>query len=109
MTAVSIHLQVGADTNLDGEIHAQDSMTQPNSCWSNFGGEFHDKASEWGFDSRHITRGSVVADLDNDGLQDLIVSHVNAPTDIYWGDCMNGDWLSLEIEMEGMNSKGVGA
>lgn len=84
-------------------------MHQPNSFWANLGGEFQDMAHVWGVEARTISRGSVVADLDLDGVQDLILSHVNAPAEIYWGDCMNGNWVSLEIDMDGMNTNGVGS
>ena len=99
----------GPTHNLSGELHEEDSMHQPNSFWANLGGEFQDMAHVWGVEARTISRGSVVADLDLDGVQDLILSHVNAPAEIYWGDCMNGNWVSLEIDMDGMNTNGVGS
>ena len=99
----------GPISNHGDGMSEDDSLKQPNSFWRNTGEGFNDMAEIWGVDNDHISRGSVVADIDMDGIQDVVLRHLDAPAEILWGQCMNGDWLSLELNHSSMNKYGVGS
>jgi hypothetical protein len=75
----------------------------------NDGHSFQSMTAVWEINESSISRGSIVVDLDKDGIQDLIVGNIDAPAEIWWGRCMNGDWISLQIEQNSMNRYGVGS
>jgi hypothetical protein len=50
------------------------------------------------FRGEHMGRGLILGDLDNDGLLDLIISHVNAPVAVLRNEAQLGNhWLGLEL------------
>jgi hypothetical protein len=99
----------GPISNHGEGLAPDDNLNQPHSFWLNTGDRFKEMANAWGIEETLISRGSVVADLDQDGIQDLIVSNINGPAEIWWGRCMNGNWLGLRLQQEGMNRYAVGA
>ena len=50
-----------------------------------------------------------MVDLDQDGNLDIIRAAVNAPTEIYWGQCSNGNWIEIELSQAGLNQFGIGS
>lgn len=99
----------GPVSNYGTGISSDDTLNQPHTFWLNHNEEFRMMTSTWEINNNAIARGSIVTDLDHDGLQDLIIKNLDAPVEIWWGNCMNGDWISLQIEQDSMNRYGVGA
>jgi hypothetical protein len=66
-------------------------------------GRFSDVTSEGGdyFSSDHIGRGLAIADLDNDGWPDLVVSHLNEPVALLRHQPGPTHWLGIELEGAG--------
>jgi hypothetical protein len=68
----------------------------------NHGGKFLDISARGGsyFTSRHVGRGAVLADFDNDGRIDLAMSHVNEPVTILRNETntMGRHWLGVELK-----------
>jgi hypothetical protein len=62
-------------------------------------GRFRAITSEGGpyFRRRHIGRGLVVGDLDNDGRPDLVISHLNAPVTLLQNESPDAHWLGIEL------------
>lgn len=64
-------------------------------------GKFTDISSRGGsyFQTPHIGRGVVLADLDNDGRIDSVISHLNAPVTLLRNeaDTSNRHWLGVEL------------
>ncbi len=61
---------------------------------------FHDVTAEGGpyFQTEHQGRGVAVGDLDNDGLPDLVISHVNEPIALLRNESVAGrHWLGVEL------------
>ena len=65
--------------------------------------------SQWGLEDENITRGGVFADLNRDGILDLIRSSMLGPTEVFWGQESLGDWLEIELYDDSMNTFGIGA
>ena len=63
---------------------------------------FTDKSREWGLDRSSFSYGAAYADLDNDGLLDLVVNNIDAPAFIYQNVAAKDDAHHyLEIRLEG--------
>nr|MBI1229853.1 RNA-binding protein [Cytophagales bacterium] len=75
---------------------------------------FSDKSRSWGMEALGFSNGAAFADLDNDGMLDLIVNHLNASAGIYKNNLKTGgnvssNSLQIQLEGEGMNTFGLGA
>ncbi|MDA8019719.1 MAG: FG-GAP-like repeat-containing protein [Thermoanaerobaculia bacterium] len=87
---------------------------QRNSLFHNRGGLFVDEAARHGVDSQLDGRGVAVADLDQDGRQDLFVTNAGAAPLLYQNvmprESDGGPhWLQLRLEGVASNRDAVGA
>jgi enediyne biosynthesis protein E4 len=88
-------------------------VDQPNTVFKNLGGtSFEALTAEAGLESqpprRH--RGSAVADLNGDGLPDVVVSALAAPAEIWINRSPGADhWLELKLEGTKSNRDAIGA
>jgi enediyne biosynthesis protein E4 len=89
------------------------TVDQPNTVFRNLGGtSFEALTSEAGLDSqpprRH--RGTAVADLNGDGLLDVVVSAISAPGEIWINRSPGANhWLELKLEGTRSNRDAIGA
>ncbi|HEY9195260.1 MAG TPA: FG-GAP-like repeat-containing protein, partial [Mucilaginibacter sp.] len=72
---------------------------------------FTNKSAEFGLDKPAFSNGSMYADLDNDGDNDLVVNNVNSPLYIYKNNAekKGNHYIQLKLKGSGLNSFGVGA
>ncbi|MCC5915375.1 MAG: VCBS repeat-containing protein [Balneolaceae bacterium] len=68
-----------------------------------FGVRFEEVTEMWGFEEPTYSTGAVMADLNNNGQLDLIVSNINQPAFIYRnssgsGREETGSWLRVQLE-----------
>src|SRR5579883_818194 len=66
----------------------------------NRGGKFTDVSGQGGdyFGQQHLSRGVVLADLDNDGRVDVVVCHMNEPVTLLRNVAPGGNhWLGVEL------------
>jgi len=84
---------------------------QPNSLFANLGnGTFEDVSAEAGFTLSRAHRGSVFADLDNDGKMDVAVSALGEPAELWQNVSPDvNHWLILKLIGSRSNRDGIGA
>ncbi len=81
----------------------------PNAAFRNRGDlTFADASADWGFDSTQISHGMALADLDNDGDQDLVINCLNAAPLLLRNRSPNP---RLRVRLKGLppNTQGIGA
>ncbi|TCK98968.1 VCBS repeat protein [Shimia isoporae] len=73
-------------------------------------GTFEERGSDAGIDTLHRSRGAALADLNNDGLLDLVVVNRRAPMEIYRNvSNATGNWVGVTLLGEDGNGDAVGA
>jgi hypothetical protein len=84
-------------------------LNLPNQAFRNRGDlTFEDKGREWGFDFVGISQGLCLADLDNDGDQDVVVTHLNSAAGIYRNES-SAPRVSVRLRGRAPNTHGIGA
>lgn len=71
--------------------------------------KFTKKMDDWGMNEPSWSQGSVVADLDNDGDLDLVVSNLDAQAFVYRNEIQSGNYLRIELDGPALNKSGLGA
>ncbi len=83
---------------------------QKDRFFRNRGGVFREEGARHGLDSTRDGRGIVVADLDQDGRQDLFVANANALPALYRNRApAAGQWVAFQLEGRRSNREGIGA
>ena len=84
-------------------------LSTPNCAFRNQGDlTFREQGDAWGFNSRQVSHGIALADLDNDGDQDVVVSCLNAPPLIYRNNAA-GPRVGVRLKGLAPNTAGIGA
>jgi len=84
---------------------------QPNSLLANLGdGSFQDVSAEAGFTLARAHRGSALADFNNDGRIDIVVSALGEPAELWQNISPDvNHWLMLRLIGTRSNRDGIGA
>ncbi len=69
---------------------------------------FEDRSHEWGFDYVGISQGLCLADLDNDGDQDVIVNRLNDAAGLFRNDSA-APRVAVRLKGRPPNTRGIGA
>jgi hypothetical protein len=80
----------------------------PNMAFRNRGDlTFEEVGAAWGFNTRSVSQGMALADLDNDGDMDVIVNNMG-PAGIYRNES-NAPRVAVRLKGRGQNTAGIGA
>jgi len=82
-------------------------LATPNLAFRNRGNLTFEKTN-WGFDFVGVSHGIALADLDNDGDQDVVVNNLNDPVSVYRNDAPQPR-IAVRLRGNGPNAFGIGA
>ena len=84
-------------------------LAVPNMIYRNIGSlKFDEVGKDWGFNSKNVSHGISLCDLDNDGDQDVVVSCLNANVLVYRNNT-TAPRLSVMLRGADGNTRGIGA
>lgn len=69
---------------------------------------FRDQSTAWGFSGEEISQGMALADLDNDGDQDVVINNLFTAAAVYRNDCP-APRVAIRLTGAGKNPAGIGA
>ena len=87
------------------------AMKDPNNLLiQSVDGTFVEVGEQAGLASLHRGRGAALADLNGDGLLDVVVVNRRAPMEVFQNTTVEtGAWVSISLHHEGVNQNAVGA
>lgn len=92
-----------------GDIRQYPPLRLPNKLFRNNGDlTFTDKSVAWGFDEADLSFGMALADLDNDGLLDLVVNRLDDEAAVY-RNTSGAPRIAVRLRGAAPNTQGVGA
>ena len=84
-------------------------LETPNYVFRNKGDlTFEEMGKEWGFDTKGISHGMALADLDNDGDLDVVINNYQSPAGVY-RNLSTAPRVAVRLKGLSPNTQGIGA
>src|SRR6266576_3517047 len=84
-------------------------LATANLAFRNLGGlKFREAGKEWGFDTKAISQGMCLADLDNDGDMDVVINNFNSGAGVYRNNTAKPR-IAVRLKGQPHNTHGIGA
>ena len=93
------------------ESRYNNAVFQPDALyrWNGVDETWEDVGPDWGLANTIIGRGFGVADLNGDGMLDLVKRDLDGPSRLFVSRCGANRWARIRLRMLGMNTRGIGA
>jgi hypothetical protein len=83
-------------------------LALPNMVFRNLGNlTFKETGERWGFNTRGVSQGAALADLDNDGDLDVVVNNMNGPAGVYRNES-TAPRLAVRLKGLAPNTEAIG-
>lgn len=110
MDAVMMFGDLTPDISFQAHAEAKSLPEQPDAVFlQDDQGQFTDQAPQWGLDDLVVSRGVVLADLNDDGWLDMVRRDMRGPALMDLSRCGEARWLRVRLEAPGPNTHGIGA
>ena len=84
-------------------------LDAPNVAFRNRGDRtFEDESAAWGFETRGVSQGMCLCDLDGDGDLDVVVNNLNGAAGVYRNES-NAPRVAVRLKGLAPNTRGIGA
>lgn len=85
-------------------------LVEQNQVFRNLSGRRFERKPDWNLGSTGSGRGLSMADLDNDGDLDIVVSNLGSPAQVFENQLCGGQAIEAELRWEGtQNTRAIGA
>jgi enediyne biosynthesis protein E4 len=109
LDTITFNRQFPKDSPRRKKVHQFPPLRTPNAAFrSRRDLTFEEVGKEWGFDSKEVSHGIGLADLDNDGDLDIVVNCLNAAPLLY-RNTVTQPRLAIRLKGANGNTAGIGA
>jgi hypothetical protein len=93
-----------------GDFPGNSARSQPDEIHRDVGGIYEPVGIEWGFGDEEVTRGFIIADLNEDGWLDVVKRELEGSVIVQLANCGTSAWLEVRLrDLANHNHHAIGA